>query len=47
MPHREGQGRLIAPDLIGMGDSEKLGDFGPDTYRRLHAMGSSLLLPPP
>jgi haloalkane dehalogenase len=27
-----GRGRLIAPDLIGMGDSEKLPDPGPDTY---------------
>lgn len=32
MPHLEGQGRLIAPDLIGMGDSEKLEDSGPDRY---------------
>ena len=32
MPHLEGQGRLIAPDLIGMGDSEKLPDSGPDRY---------------
>ena len=24
MPHLEGKGRLIAPDLIGMGDSDKL-----------------------
>ena len=24
MPHLEGLGRCIAPDLIGMGDSEKL-----------------------
>jgi haloalkane dehalogenase len=24
MPHLEGKGRLIAPDLIGMGDSEKI-----------------------
>ena len=24
MPHLEGKGRLIAPDLIGMGDSAKL-----------------------
>ena len=24
MPHFEGQGRLIAPDLIGMGDSDKI-----------------------
>jgi haloalkane dehalogenase len=28
----EGQGRLIAPDMIGMGDSEKLPNPGPDTY---------------
>ncbi|MDE5444351.1 haloalkane dehalogenase [Bradyrhizobium sp. CSA207] len=27
-----GCGRLIAPDLIGMGDSEKLPNPGPDTY---------------
>ena len=33
MPHLEGRGRLIAPDLIGMGDSEKLDDSGPDSYR--------------
>ncbi len=33
MPHLEGQGRLIAPDLIGMGDSEKVVPSGPDTYR--------------
>ncbi|MEE2678518.1 MAG: haloalkane dehalogenase [Myxococcota bacterium] len=32
MPHLEGQGRLIAPDLIGMGDSDKLPDSGPDRY---------------
>jgi haloalkane dehalogenase len=32
MPHLEGKGRLIAPDLIGMGDSEKLDDSGPGTY---------------
>jgi haloalkane dehalogenase len=29
----EGYGRLIAPDLIGMGDSAKLDNPGPDTYR--------------
>jgi haloalkane dehalogenase len=29
----EGHGRLIAPDLIGMGDSDKLPDPQPDTYR--------------
>ncbi|OUR77881.1 haloalkane dehalogenase [Alphaproteobacteria bacterium 46_93_T64] len=32
MPHLEGKGRLIAPDLIGMGDSEKLPDSRPDKY---------------
>jgi haloalkane dehalogenase len=32
MPHLEGQGRLIAPDLIGMGDSEKLENSGPTSY---------------
>lgn len=32
MPHLEGRGRLIAPDLIGMGDSDKLPDSGPDRY---------------
>ncbi len=33
MPHLEGRGRLVAPDLIGMGDSEKLPKSGPDRYR--------------
>jgi haloalkane dehalogenase len=33
IPELEGCGRLIAPDLIGMGDSAKLPDAGPDTYR--------------
>lgn len=33
MPHLEGMGRLIAPDLIGMGDSDKLPESGPDRYR--------------
>lgn len=32
MPHLEGRGRLIAPDLIGMGDSEKLDNSGPERY---------------
>lgn len=32
MPHLEGKGRLIAPDLIGMGDSEKLDNSGPHSY---------------
>ena len=33
IPEVEGRGRLIAPDLIGMGDSAKLPNPGPDTYR--------------
>jgi len=33
MPHLEQTGRCIAPDLIGMGDSQKLDDSGPDSYR--------------
>jgi haloalkane dehalogenase len=32
MPHLEGLGRLIACDLIGMGDSDKLEESGPDRY---------------
>ena len=35
MPHCEGLGRLIACDLIGMGDSEKLDHSGPDCYTYL------------
>jgi haloalkane dehalogenase len=33
IPHLEGAGRCIAPDLIGMGDSDKLTPSGPDRYR--------------
>ncbi len=33
IPHLEGLGRCIAPDLIGMGDSDKLDDSGPERYR--------------
>jgi len=33
IPHLESEGRCIAPDLIGMGDSDKLDDVGPDSYR--------------
>jgi haloalkane dehalogenase len=33
IPHVERLGRCIAPDLIGMGDSEKLDPSGPDRYR--------------
>ena len=32
IPYAEEVGRVIAPDLIGMGDSEKLDDSGPDKY---------------
>lgn len=32
MPHCEGLGRLVACDLIGMGDSEKIAPSGPDAY---------------
>jgi haloalkane dehalogenase len=33
IPHLERFGRCIAPDLIGMGDSDKLPDSGPTSYR--------------
>ena len=33
VPELGGLGRLLAPDLIGMGDSAKLASPGPDTYR--------------
>ena len=33
MPHVSGQARCLAPDLIGMGDSDKLDDPGPGSYR--------------
>src|SRR5260370_5145268 len=32
IPHLQELGRCIAPDLIGMGDSEKLPDSGPGSY---------------
>ncbi len=32
MPHLRTQGRCIAPDLIGMGDSDKLEPSGPTRY---------------
>ncbi|MFB6457137.1 haloalkane dehalogenase [Chitinophaga sp. Hz27] len=32
MPHCQGLGRLIACDLIGMGDSEKISAAGPESY---------------
>lgn len=33
IPHVQPLGRCIAPDLIGMGDSDKLADSGPGSYR--------------
>lgn len=33
MPHVGDRGRCLAPDLIGMGDSDKIPDSGPGTYR--------------
>lgn len=32
LPYLQGEGRCIAPDLIGMGDSEKLPASGPGSY---------------
>src|ERR1700760_2791479 len=33
LPYLQPRGRCIAPDLIGMGDSNKLPDSGPGSYR--------------
>ena len=33
IPHVSGNARCIAPDLIGQGDSDKLDDVSPGTYR--------------
>lgn len=33
IPHLEPLGRCVAPDLVGMGDSDKLPDSGPGAYR--------------
>jgi haloalkane dehalogenase len=33
VPYMTGLGRCILPDLVGMGDSDKLPDSGPDRYR--------------
>jgi haloalkane dehalogenase len=33
IPHLQPLGRCIAPDLIGMGDSDKLHNSGPSSYR--------------
>jgi haloalkane dehalogenase len=35
IPHVQGLGRLIACDMIGMGDSDKLSPSGPDRYSYL------------
>ena len=32
IPHVRHLGRVVAPDLIGQGDSDKLDDCGPDSY---------------
>jgi haloalkane dehalogenase len=32
IPHVSGLGRCVAPDLIGMGDSDKLKESGPESY---------------
>ena len=50
MPHCRGLGRLIACDLIGMGDSDKLAPSGPERYtyaeqrEYLHALFEALEL---
>ena len=50
MPHLSGLGRLVACDMIGMGDSEKLPDSGPQRYSYfeqrdyLHALWDKLEL---
>lgn len=36
VPHVADQARCIVPDLIGQGDSDKLDDVGPDSYRFVH-----------
>ena len=33
LPYLQPLGRCIAPDLVGMGDSDKLPDSGPGSYR--------------
>ncbi len=36
IPHLSETHRCVAPDLIGQGDSDKLDDTGPDSYRFVH-----------
>ncbi|HMA67791.1 MAG TPA: alpha/beta fold hydrolase [Desulfosalsimonadaceae bacterium] len=38
IPHLTSLGRCIAPDLIGMGDSDKLEHSGPEAYRFMEAI---------
>jgi len=33
LPYAEGLGRVIAPDLIGMGNSDKIPNAGPGSYK--------------
>ena len=48
IPHLSDLGRCVAPDLIGMGDSEPLDDSGPDSYRFVeHRKYLDELLGPP
>jgi haloalkane dehalogenase len=45
LPHVEGRGRLVAVDLIGAGDSDKLPDSGPGSYglaEHAHYLGALL-----
>jgi haloalkane dehalogenase len=39
LPHLQPLGRCIAPDLIGMGDSDKLPNSGPGSYRFVEHRG--------
>ena len=42
IPHLAHMGRCIAPDLIGMGDSDKLTDSGPSSYRLIELANISM-----
>src|SRR5262245_33880178 len=42
LPHLQPRGRCIAPDLIGMGDSDKLPHSGPTSYRFVGSLSSSM-----
>jgi len=50
LPYAQGLGRVITPDLIGMGDSEKLPDSGPGSstfveHRRYKAINVEKIVP--